>query len=141
LMRRFGQDDEFIAFNDISPSAKDHFLVIPRQHIETIYSLNSSHISLVTRMRDIGHHLLDQRAYSLFDRRLGFHVPPFTSVPHIHLHVMGLPWKNSYRAIKYPDSWAWARWWIGIEHVVESLKVAEERDEEGRWKWSWVNHK
>jgi hypothetical protein len=33
--------------------------------------------------------------------RFGFHIPPFNSVNHIHLHAQGLPYLNLYREKKY----------------------------------------
>jgi hypothetical protein len=35
--------------------------------------------------------------------RLGFHIPPYNSVNHLHLHVQALPYKTG-RAFKYPIS-------------------------------------
>jgi len=34
--------------------------------------------------------------------RMGFHIPPFNSVYHLHLHVQGLPYQSKFRAAHYP---------------------------------------
>jgi hypothetical protein len=36
--------------------------------------------------------------------RLGFHIPPNTSVDHLHLHVQGLPYRSIIKQAKYPVS-------------------------------------
>lgn len=33
--------------------------------------------------------------------RLGFHIPPFSSVHHIHLHVLSLPLSHGWAKVKY----------------------------------------
>lgn len=33
---------------------------------------------------------------------MGFHIPPYISVGHLHLHAHALPFKNRLRAAKYP---------------------------------------
>jgi histidine triad (HIT) family protein len=44
------QDDEMIAFNDISPKAPVHILVVPRDHIPTLNEPGSEHEGLLGRM-------------------------------------------------------------------------------------------
>ena len=44
------EDDELVAFEDISPAAPTHVLIIPRKHIETINDLTESDAELVGKM-------------------------------------------------------------------------------------------
>lgn len=54
-------------------------------------------------MRSAAHRALDlvgvPRDSSM--RRLGFHIPPYISVGHLHLHVHAMPFKNCFRQFKY----------------------------------------
>ena len=73
----------------------------------------------VKSMEDIGHVVLNKLDVPLSERRfnpsfttlehvliervrLGFHIPPFNSVNHLHLHVHALPYSTNFLALKYP---------------------------------------
>lgn len=46
-------------------------------------------VKLVNRMAEMGRSVLQANGITdMNDIRLGFHKPPYTSVPHIHLHVL-----------------------------------------------------
>ncbi|KAK0130936.1 Histidine triad nucleotide-binding protein 3 [Merluccius polli] len=83
------QDGDLVCFRDIVPAAPHHYLVVPRKHIDCCWSLTHRHASLVERMADMGRAALrDQGITDMEDIRLGFHQPPYTSVNHLHLHVL-----------------------------------------------------
>uniref|UniRef100_A0A8C3G9G7 HIT domain-containing protein n=1 Tax=Cyclopterus lumpus TaxID=8103 RepID=A0A8C3G9G7_CYCLU len=82
-------DDELLCFRDITPGATHHYLVVPRTHIDNCTCLQGADIPLVERMVEMGWSVLKKTKVSdLDDVRMGFHVPPFSSVPHLHLHVL-----------------------------------------------------
>ncbi|TDH00408.1 hypothetical protein EPR50_G00188010 [Perca flavescens] len=83
------KNKELVCFRDIDPAAPHHYLVVPIQHIHSCLSLRRGHIGLVKRMAEMGKTVLhDQGVTDMKDIRLGFHQPPFTSVDHLHLHVL-----------------------------------------------------
>ncbi|KAE8286873.1 Histidine triad nucleotide-binding protein 3 [Larimichthys crocea] len=83
------KDKELMCFRDIYPAAPHHYLVIPIQHIESCHSLHGGHIGLIQRMAEMGKAVLrEQGVTNMKDIRLGFHQPPYTSVDHLHLHVL-----------------------------------------------------
>ncbi|KAF9814434.1 hypothetical protein IEO21_05098 [Rhodonia placenta] len=96
------ENDDFIAFRDHNPSATHHFQVITKQHIDSVKSLSKDDVSIVGQMCDIGHRILEELDVSPTLRRFGFHVPPFNSVMHLHMHVQALPYRSVVRALKYP---------------------------------------
>lgn len=82
-------DEELCCFRDLVPGAKHHYLVVPNTHIVSCLSLRKEHVPLVKKMVEVGKAVLLKHNFTdLRDIRLGFHVPPFTSVPHLHLHVL-----------------------------------------------------
>ncbi|CAE6432635.1 unnamed protein product [Rhizoctonia solani] len=95
------ENEELIVFKDRNPAAKEHLLVITRRHVESIKSLNTSDIPLLLRMRDAGSEALRTLGIPNDDQRFGFHIPPFNTVNHIHLHAQGLPYQNKLREKKY----------------------------------------
>lgn len=85
------EDDQILAFRDISPAAPVHILFIPKQHIENTNSLTSDHGAL------IGHIFATipevMRAEGVADS--GYRVVANTNpnggqtVYHLHFHVLG----------------------------------------------------
>ncbi|XP_041814368.1 histidine triad nucleotide-binding protein 3-like isoform X2 [Chelmon rostratus] len=70
------KNEELVCFRDISPAAPHHYLVVPKQHIHSCHSLHWGHIGL------------GQLQGITTKYWLGFHQPPYTSVDHLHLHVL-----------------------------------------------------
>ncbi|XP_035534163.1 histidine triad nucleotide-binding protein 3-like [Morone saxatilis] len=83
------KNTELVCFRDIFPAAPHHYLVVPIQHIHSCYSLHRGHTGLVKRMAEMGKAVLHEQGITdMNDIRLGFHQPPYTSVDHLHLHVL-----------------------------------------------------
>jgi len=113
------ETEGFIAFHDRSPAARYHFQVIPKTHIVSVKELRTSDAALVRTMEEIGHKLLDDLDVPPLMRRMGFHIPPYNSLDHLHLHVQGLPYKSLARASKYPITHGWCRYHKGPSWFVE----------------------
>ncbi|KAF9933848.1 hypothetical protein FBU30_004244 [Linnemannia zychae] len=101
------KDDEIVAFQDINPAAETHILIIPVDHIKNIKAVTTDHIPLLEKMRLKGIDLLRERGHDPEQSRLGFHVPPFNTVDHLHLHVIGGAMKSNFRKLKYETGRMW----------------------------------
>jgi len=85
------QDDELVAFHDISPQAPVHVLVIPRKHVTNLLDLEPGDDALagalVRKARDLARELgLAERGFRLV---LNCGEDAGYSVHHVHLHLLG----------------------------------------------------
>lgn len=90
--RKVHEDDELLVFHDINPWAPVHVLMIPKQHIASLYDVGPAHEALLGRMMALAPTLM--RGLGVND---GFRVVVNTGrdggqeVWHLHMHVMGGP--------------------------------------------------
>ncbi|XP_015919648.2 adenosine 5'-monophosphoramidase HINT3 [Parasteatoda tepidariorum] len=121
----FYEDDEFIAFKDIRPATKHHYLVIPRMHMKNVSSLKKKDILIVKKMVEIGQSILEKESASIENVRFGFHLPPFNSIAHLHLHVISSVDEMGFlsRLIFRPDSY----WFMTANTLLERLEKMDEQ--------------
>jgi diadenosine tetraphosphate (Ap4A) HIT family hydrolase len=122
--RSFGETKEIYAFEDRSPKAELHGLVIPKRFVKSVFSLKEKDVELLQEMRQLGLDIVQEQqpeAFQNSDFIFCFHIPPFNSVDHLHMHVLAPATKMNfvYRYIKYNCP---ARWCISDLQVIERLK-------------------
>jgi len=83
------EDDNFLAFLEITPSTEGHTLVIPRKHYETLYDLPEEilkEISEVSRkVALILKEKLNSEGFNLVNSNYSV---AQQEVPHVHFHVI-----------------------------------------------------
>ncbi|KAL7542710.1 hypothetical protein ACHAXR_013018 [Thalassiosira sp. AJA248-18] len=122
----YQESAELLSFKDRSPKAKLHALVIPKRYVENVYSLTPTDddVHLVQDMRQMGLEILEKEqphALSTNDYILCYHIPPFNSVDHLHLHVLA-PASAMNIVYRYGKYGCGSRWCIGDVEVIERLK-------------------
>jgi len=84
------EDGEIIAFNDISPKAKTHVLIVPKKHIDTIKDLKEDEQDeiLTGKMIVVARNIAKEK--NLDGYQLLFNVGKSAGqiIFHIHLHLM-----------------------------------------------------
>ena len=81
------EDSKFVVFKTINPASSKHLLVTPKKHIQNLESLKGPvDAALVREMIKIGAVALGDQAEGA---HYSFHVPPFNSIDHLHLHAIG----------------------------------------------------
>jgi len=78
-----------IAFKDIRPSAPVHYLVVPKEHIESIAHLQKNHSEMISKVIFTAKELAAQ--LGLKGYKLVFNVgrEGGQAIDHLHLHLLG----------------------------------------------------
>ena len=82
------EDDNVVIIKDAYPKAKHHFLVLPRDSISSLRALNSSHVSLLQHMLELGKSLESELTAKDSSVRFqhGYHAVP--SMARLHMHII-----------------------------------------------------
>ena len=85
------EDDDVLAFSDVSPQAPEHFLVIPKESIATVNDIKPEQAELVGKMVLAAQKLAAQKGIAEDGYRLvmNCNAGAGQTVFHIHLHVLG----------------------------------------------------
>ena len=68
-------------------------------------------------MLAVGRALLEQAAPGAATQ-FGFHLPPFNSVDHLHLHCFALPFTPAWKAWKYSSPGGAHIWYLPVEALL-----------------------
>lgn len=84
------ENDHLVAFNDISPVAPMHVLVVPKAHIPTVNAIEPEHDALIGEMLRTAATLAAERGYADRGYRTVFNcnAEAGQTVFHLHLHVL-----------------------------------------------------
>lgn len=83
------EDDDVIVFNDIKPTAKIHFLIVPKLHLDSLKSCDASHQQLLGKMLLLAPKLAAEQSLQGFKTLINTGREGGQEVFHIHLHVFG----------------------------------------------------
>ena len=118
-----------LAFEDRKPRAPLHALVIPKRHIKSVFDLREDDHDMLQDMHHMAVDLIQvyyPEAAKRQDYILCYHVPPFISVPHLHLHVLApaseMNW--SYRYGKYLVGTLWCSREFDVRDRLQAGKPA-----------------
>ncbi len=83
------EDNDVIVFNDIKPMAKTHFLIVPKEHIESLKSCEDAHQALLGKMLLLAPKLAAEQGLKGFKTLINTGREGGQEVFHIHVHVFG----------------------------------------------------
>ena len=85
------EDDEILAFNDISPQAPVHMLIIPKRHVATVNELTDGDAALIGRLTLRARAIATARHIAESGYRLivNCNAEGGQTVYHVHLHLLG----------------------------------------------------
>jgi histidine triad (HIT) family protein len=85
------QNDDVVAFKDITPQAPTHVLVVPRRHVASLNELGPDDDALVGKMVRAAAAIAKEHGHADRGYRTVFncHADAGQTVFHIHLHLLG----------------------------------------------------
>lgn len=75
-----------VAFNDINPVAGTHILIIPKKHIDSVFTIESGDSGELVEMYKAAVEIAKEKKLDAF--RLSFNAGKFQHVPHLHMHFL-----------------------------------------------------
>lgn len=88
--RKIYEDDEILAFHDISPVAQVHFMLIPKEHVESLLHVQDRHQMVLGKMMVLAGRLaLEQGSTEGFRTVVNTGRIGRQDVFHVHMHVLG----------------------------------------------------
>ena len=87
--KKIYEDADFIAFHDIKPMAKVHFLIVPKLHVESLNDCDEPHQALLGRALLLAPKLAAEQGLKGFKTLINTGHEGGQEVFHIHLHVFG----------------------------------------------------
>lgn len=90
--RKVYEDDEILAFHDINPMAPVHFMIIPKQHVDSLATCGPEHAPVLGRIMGIAGRLArEQGATDGFRTIVNTGRVGRQDVYHLHIHIIGGP--------------------------------------------------
>ncbi|MCD5398010.1 histidine triad nucleotide-binding protein [candidate division NPL-UPA2 bacterium] len=85
------EDDEIFAFEDISPQAPIHILIIPKKHIPGLTRLGEEDKELVGKIHLVARRIAKERSLDESGFRIVVNSGPDAgeTVAHLHFHLLG----------------------------------------------------
>lgn len=141
--RSYAETKCLYAFRDRTARAPLHALIIPKQRVDSVFDLKGGGITnnqnqiidssdvcfqndveLITSMKEMAFEILKKEQLEAFEKNdyiLCFHIPPFYSVSHLHMHVLAPASQMSplMRDGKYRLG---TRWCVGVDYILSRLK-------------------
>ena len=96
--KKLYEDEKVIAFHDISPEAPIHFLVIPKEHIQSVNELNEENANIISHIFLVINKLVKELNIAEAGYRIVNNCGKDggQTVDHMHFHVLG------QRELKWP---------------------------------------
>ena len=87
--KKIYENADFIAFHDIKPMAKVHFLIVPKLHVETLKDCDETHQALLGSALLLAPKLAAEQGLVGFKTLMNTGREGGQEVFHIHVHVFG----------------------------------------------------
>jgi histidine triad (HIT) family protein len=90
--KKIHEDEDVLAFHDVRPQAPVHFLIIPKEHVPTLYDAGmKQHKALGKMLALVGELARKEGAANGFRTIINTGQVGHQEVYHVHMHVLGGP--------------------------------------------------
>ena len=90
--RKVYEDEDVFAFHDVRPQAPVHFLIVPKEHVATLYDAGMAQHRALGKMLALAGELARQEgAVDGFRTIINTGRVGHQEVYHVHMHVLGWP--------------------------------------------------
>ncbi len=83
------EDEEIIAFDDISPKAEVHLLIVPKKHIPSVKEIEKEDVELIGKLVYTAKMLAEKRGLKGYKLIFNVGREGGQLVDHLHLHLLG----------------------------------------------------
>ncbi|POM57516.1 HIT-like protein [Phytophthora palmivora] len=132
------EDEHVVVFRPLRPIVPSHVLIVPRAHIRNVNRLAARHRELLARMHRVAEAVMTtgpedpEEGHGDENRiRYSFHVPPFNSIDHVHMHAFHDDPRSLgyYGRLKYrTESW-WCRSYDQVMARLTELDADVQQDQ------------
>lgn len=88
------ESENLVAFDDISPSADLHILIVPKVHMGGMGDISLSQSGLLVEIFDVVKKLVRENNLENDSYRVVVNGGRAQHVPHLHFHLLGGQWKK-----------------------------------------------
>lgn len=82
------EDDQFLAFKDINPKADQHLLVIPKEHLDSIQTLQTKDKNLISELIFTAKKIAEQAKMEGYKLHFNVGEKGGQIIFHLHLHLL-----------------------------------------------------
>lgn len=88
--RKVYEDDDVIAFHDINPVAPVHFMIVPKQHVDSLAQVDATHQQVLGKIMVLADRLArEQGCNDGFRTIINTGRVARQDVFHLHVHIIG----------------------------------------------------
>lgn len=112
-------DDRTVMIKDMYPKAKHHYLVLPREDIPSMKSLNVTHVPLLEHMLQVATEYVSQLTEQKLKFKYGFHAA--ASMARLHMHVVSCDFDSVHLKNKRHWNTFTTEFFMDAEAIISAL--------------------
>ena len=113
-------DEKTVMIKDMYPKAKHHYLVLPREDIASLKSVDTSHIPLLKKMLKVGRDFVHQLVEPNLQFQYGFHAA--ASMERLHMHVISRDFDSVHLKTKRHWNTFTSEFFVDAQTIISTLE-------------------